>query len=84
MLYIEVDESFELLSEINDIEVIAVDRRIRDKRRLKRNYGDGRWRKLKGRATVRLPDGTVCMAEIHWYEMTSVGRKELKIKRLIK
>jgi hypothetical protein len=84
MLYIEVDESFELLSEINDIEVIAVDRRIRDKRRLKRNYGDGRWRKLKGRATLRLPDGTVCRAEIHWYEMTSVGRKELKIKRLIK
>jgi hypothetical protein len=84
MLYIEVDESFELISEISDIEVIAVDRRIRDKRRLKRNYGDGRWRKLKGRATVRLPDGTVCMAEIHWYEMTSVGRKELKIKRLIK
>ena len=79
-----MDESFELLSEISDIEVIAVDRRIRDKRRLKRNYGDGRWRKLKGRATVRLPDGTVCMAEIHWYEMTSVGRKELKIKRLIK
>jgi hypothetical protein len=84
MLYIEMDENFELISEISDIEVIAVDRRIRDKRRLKRNYGDGRWRKLKGRATVRLPDGTVCMAEIHWYEMTSVGRKELKIKRLIK
>jgi len=84
MLYIEVDESFELISEISDIEVIAVDRRIRDKRRLKRNYGDGRWRKLKGRAVVRLADGTVCMAEIHWYEMTSVGRKELKIKRLIK
>jgi hypothetical protein len=80
----EIDEGFEILSEINDIEIIAISRQIRDIRRLKRSYGEGRWRKLKGRATVRLPDGTVSMAEIHWYEMTSVGRKELKIKRLIK
>jgi hypothetical protein len=79
-----MDEGFEVISEIYDIEVIAIGRRIRDFRRLKRSYGDGRWRKLKGRATVQLPDGTVSMAEIHWYEMTSVGRKELKIKRLIK
>ena len=78
-----MDEDFEILSEINDIEIIAIGPQIRDLRRLKRRYGDGRWRKLKGWATVRLPDGTVSMAEIHWYEMTSVGRKELKIKRLI-
>lgn len=79
-----MDEGFEIIGEIYDIEIIAVGRRIRDVRRLKRNYGDGRWRKLKGRATVRLPDGTFSLAEIHWYEMTGVGRKEQKIKRLIK
>jgi hypothetical protein len=73
----------ELLSEITDAETIAVGNRIRDLRRLKRDYGDGRWRKMKGNARVRLPDGTVARAEVHWYEMTSVGRKEIKIKRLL-
>lgn len=73
----------ELLSDITDVEIIAVGNRIRDLRRLRRDYGDGRWRKMKGNATVRLPDGTVARAELHWYEMTSVGRKELKIKRLL-
>ena len=73
----------ELLSEIADIEMIAVGNGIRDLRRLRRDYGDGRWRKLKGKARVLLPDGTRSMAEVHWYEMSSVGRKELKIKRLV-
>ena len=73
----------ELVGEITAVKVIAVGNRIRELRRLKRDYGDGRWRKLKGEATVRLPDGTVGKAEVHWYEMTSVGRKEIKIKRLI-
>lgn len=73
----------QLLSEISDVEIIAVGTGIRDLRRLRRDYGEGRWRKMKGMARVRLPDGTVTRAEVHWYEMTSVGRKEIKIKRLI-
>jgi hypothetical protein len=73
----------ELLGEITGVETIAIGNRIRDLRRLRRDYGDGRWRKLKGRARVRLPDGTICRAEVHWYEMTSVGRKEMKIKRIL-
>jgi len=73
----------ELLSEISDVETIAVGRRIRDLRRLRRDYCEGRWRKLKGKARVRLPDGTPFRAEVHWYEMTSVGRKEIKIKRIL-
>jgi len=72
-----------LLDEISEIETIAIGTRIRDLRRLRRDYGEGRWRKLKGKARVRLPDGTVAQAEVHWYEMASVGRKEIKIKRLI-
>ena len=73
----------ELLSEIADVEIIAIGSRIRDLRRLRRDYGEGRWRKLKGKARVRLPDGAVTQAEVHWYEITNVGRKEIKIKRLI-
>lgn len=73
----------ELLGEISDVEIIAVGSRIRDLQRLKRCYGDGRWRKLKGKARVRLPDGALCLAEVHWYEMTSIGRKEIKIKRVL-
>jgi len=50
---------------------------------LRRSYGPGRWRKLKGVASVRLPDGVVCRAEVHWYEAHGIGRKEIKIKRLL-
>lgn len=75
--------SIEIIGEISDVETIAVGNRIRDRRRLKRAYGDGRWRKLKGKVRVRLPDGTISRAEVHWYEMDSVGRKDIKIKRLI-
>lgn len=71
----------QLVGEISDIEMIAIGNRIRDIRRLRRDYGDGRWRKLKGNAMVRLPDGTITKAEVHWYEMSNVGRKEIKVKR---
>ena len=74
---------FEIIGEISDVETIAVRDRIHDLRRLVRSYGEGRWRKVKGKAMVRLPDGVITKAEVHWYEMTSVGRKEIKIKRLI-
>ena len=49
----------------------------------RRFYGDGRWRKCKGEATVRLSDGTVLNAEIHWYEATGFGKREFKIKRYL-
>ena len=68
---------------ILDIAVIAIGGGIRDLDRLERRYGKGRWRKLKGLARVRLPDGTVIAAEVHWYEAHGIGRRELKIKRLV-
>lgn len=70
----------ELVGEISEMETIAVGRRIRERRRLVRSYGDGRWRKLKGKASVRLPDGTVVKAEVHGYEMSGAGRKEIKVR----
>ncbi len=74
---------FEFESEITEIEVIAVGRAIRELRRLEKMYGPGRWRKLKGLAAIRLVDGTVVRAELHWYEAHGVGRCEFKVKRLM-
>jgi hypothetical protein len=71
---------FEILGEIRDIQTIAVGRALRQLGRLRRRYGGSRWRKRKGVATVRLIDGTVRKAEVHWYEAHGVGRREMKIK----
>lgn len=73
----------DLVTDIADIEAIAVGSSIREIERLRRLYGPGRWRKMKGMAVVRLPDGTVCTAEVHWYEAHGIGRKEPKIKRIL-
>ncbi len=74
---------FEIIGNIDRIEVIAVGNSIKDIGRLQKQYGAGRWRKLKGIATVRLLDGTKRKAEIHWYEAHGIGRKKLKIKRFV-
>jgi hypothetical protein len=74
---------FEILGEITDVETFATGGAIRELPRLRRAYGAGRWRKRKGTAQVRLPDGTVRRAEIHWYEAHGIGRKEIKIKRVL-
>jgi len=71
---------FQIIGSIGDIETIAIGRRIRDLRRLQRAYGKARWRKMKGWATVRLSDGTIRQAEVHWYEAHGIGRKEFKLK----
>lgn len=71
---------FEIISELKAVEVIAVGNGIRDIERLRKQYSTGRWRKLKGFATVRLRDGSVHIAEIHWYEAHGIGRKEFKLK----
>ncbi len=72
--------SFEIISDIVDIEVIAIGKSIRDLPRLRKLYGEGRWRKMKGIATIRLPNGSLRKAEIHWYEANGIGRKEFKRK----
>jgi hypothetical protein len=74
---------FQILGEITHVETFATSSSIREIARLRKTYGRGRWRKRKGIARVRLEDGTLYRAEVHWYEATGIGRKELKIKRLI-
>ena len=72
--------SFEIISDITEIEVIAIGNSIRDLERLREQYGDGRWRKMKGIAMIQLSNGYVRKAEIHWYEAHGIGRKEFKRK----
>ncbi|MCY7348113.1 MAG: hypothetical protein LH614_18125 [Pyrinomonadaceae bacterium] len=71
---------FTLIGEVENVEVIAVNRGIRDLARLNRSFGRGRWRKLKGSAHVKLPSGRIRHAEIHWYEAHGIGRRNMKIK----
>jgi hypothetical protein len=74
---------FEILGEISGIETFATASGIREIARLRKLYGPGRWRKRKGVARIRLTDGTIHLAEIHWYEASGIGRKEFKIKHLL-
>jgi hypothetical protein len=74
---------FAIVGPIRGIETFATGKAIRELPRLRKVYGRGRWRKRKGYAVVRLPDGTLRLAEIHWYEATGIGRKEFKIKRYV-
>ena len=66
--------TFEIIGEITDIETIAVGTKIRELARLRRKYGPGRWRKIKGIAQVRLRSGRIRLAELHWYEAHGIGR----------
>lgn len=74
---------FEIIGEIKDIEIIALVGRIRDIMRIQKQFGHGRWRKLKGIGKVRLENGRICNAELHWYEAHGIGRKKMKIKRFL-
>jgi hypothetical protein len=74
---------FEILGEVTVLETIASGRGIRELGRLRRSYGKGRWRKMKGTARIRLPNGDVRLAEIHWYEAHGIGKREFKRKRYL-
>ena len=71
---------FEIIGDITNAETIATGRSIHELARLRKRYGKGRWRKRKGVATVRLDDGAIHTAEVHWYEAHGIGKKEFKIK----
>jgi hypothetical protein len=73
----------EIIGDITVVETIATGRGIRDLRRLRRSYGKGRWRKVKGIARVRLASGSIRLAELHWYEAHGIGKKEMKRKRYL-
>jgi len=74
---------FEIISEIIHVDIIAIGPSIREVARLRKRYGKGRWRKLKGVATIQLANGRIRLAEIHWYEAHGIGKKEFKRKRYL-
>jgi hypothetical protein len=74
---------FEIIGEITEVETIAVGSKIRQIARLRKQFGKGRWRKLKGLATVRLKNGRIRKVELHWYEAHGIGKRKLKIKRYL-
>ena len=74
---------FDILGAVTEIETFARGPSIRELPRLRKFYGNGRWRKRKGLAQVRLPNGTIRSAEIHWYEASGIGKKEFKIKGFV-
>jgi hypothetical protein len=71
---------FEIISDITNIEIIATGTGIRNRERLQKQYGKGKWRKLKGIAQFQLANGIVRLAEVHWYEAHGIGKKEFKLK----
>ena len=71
---------FKVVGRTTEIETIAIGGRIRDIMRLRKQYGPGRWRKMKGIAMVELANGNTRMAEVHWYEAHGIGKKKMKIK----
>jgi hypothetical protein len=73
----------EIIGPIASLETIAIGAGIREIARLRKRYGKGRWRKRKGIAEVRLFDGSVVRAELHWYEASGIGKREFKIKRTL-
>jgi hypothetical protein len=75
--------SVELVGDIRDVELIARGPGIRVLRQLREMYGSGSWRKLKGIARVRLPDGATRLAEVHFYESHGIGRRGIKVKRYL-
>jgi hypothetical protein len=74
---------FEIIGEITNIEIIAVGNKIRILPLLRKRYGAGRWRELKGVASVRLFDGSVRVAELHWFEAHGIGKRKIRIKRFL-
>ncbi len=75
--------NFEIVGEITEVDTIAVSGSIRILPVLRRRFGHARWRKRKGVATVRLADGTIRRAEIHWFEAHGIGRRLMRIKRFL-
>jgi hypothetical protein len=76
-------DNFQIIGSLENIQIVAIKHAIRDLSFLERTYGQGRWRKLKGIATVQLENGRIRLAEIHWYEAHGIGKRQMKIKRYL-
>lgn len=75
--------AFEVVGKIEQVETVATGPSVKVRSVLRKAYGRGRWRKLKGVATVRLPNGNLRRVELHWYEAHGIGKRDLKIKKYL-
>jgi len=75
--------NFGIIDEITDVVTIAKGSGIRELNRLRKFYGLGNWKKMKGVAHIRLLSGKIKLAELHWYEAHGIGKKEIKRKRYL-
>ena len=78
-----MEEIFSIIGEVSNIETIAISSSIREISNLRKQFGRGRWRKLKGIAQVKLQNGRIRLAELHWYEAHSIGKRKMKIKTFL-
>ena len=74
---------FTIIGVVSSVETIAAGSGVRERARLRKVYGRGRWLKRKGVALVQFATGEVALAEIHWYECAGIGKREFKIKRFL-
>lgn len=79
----DLEVTFEIVGSIDDVNVIAKGPSLRILPHLRKFYGKGRWRKLKGTATVRLRNGALRRVELHWYEAHGIGKRDMRIKRYL-
>ena len=75
--------NFEIVGDIEQVETIATGRGVKMRALLQKAHGKGRWRKLKGVATVRLPHRKLRRVELHWYDAHGISRRDFKIKRFL-
>jgi len=78
-----VNEVFDIVGQISEIKTIAIGSSIREIKILREQFGRGRWRKLKGIAQVKLQNGRIRLAELHWYEAHGIGKRKMKIKTFL-
>ena len=74
---------FEVVGSIENVEVIAAGPGVRVRWYLRKAYGQGRWRKMKGTATVRLANGALRGVELPGYEAHGIGQRDMKIKHYL-
>jgi len=74
---------FEIVGPIEKVETIATSSGVKIQAFLRKVHGRGRWRKRKGIASIRLPNGKLRQVELHWYEAHGVGKRDFKIKRYL-
>lgn len=74
---------FTLAGPLYNVATIASGNSVRVLPRLRKKYGGGKWRKVKGIGKIRLQNGSIREAELHWYEAHGIGKKELKFKRYV-